>query len=126
MAKVQQIIASGNSPLAASTIVGGLFAEGGLTAAGTTKATALALSAAANYLSITSSGKGVALPADTNQGDMIEVYNGGSNTLLVYTPIGTSQTITNGSANGGFSVATLRSAYFRRVTSTLWMVNYSA
>lgn len=123
MAIVQRLLASGLSPMAATNITGDT--SGALTAAGTTKATALQLSAAQAYLSITSSGKGVALPP-ANQGDSIEVFNGGANSLLVYTPQGIADTITNQSANGGFTVATMRSAKFNKVTSTLWMVNYSA
>lgn len=114
---------SGFSPLQSTNVQGDT--SGALTAAGTTKATALLLSAAQNYLSITSSGKGAALPI-ANQGDSIEVFNGGSNSLLVYTPVGTSDTITNQSANGGFTIATMRSAKFNKVSSSLWMVNYSA
>lgn len=123
MAIVQRLMASGLSPLASTNVVGDT--SGALTAVGTTKATSLVLSAAQNYLSITSSGKGASLPV-ANQGDSVEVYNGGSNSLLLYTPVGTSDTITNQSANGGFTIATLRSAKFSKVSSSLWMVNYSA
>lgn len=123
MAIVQRLMGSGFSPLQSTNVQGDT--SGALTAAGTTKATALLLSAAQNYLSITSSGKGAALPI-ANQGDSIEVFNGGSNSLLVYTPVGTSDTITNQSANGGFTIATMRSAKFNKVSSSLWMVNYSA
>jgi len=126
MAKTLQILSAGNSPQSAAAIQGGSFSAGGLTATGTNKAGALVLPDSDNYVSLCSSGKGVALPADCVQGDAIEVYNGGANACLVYTPIGTSQTITNGSANQGFSVASMKGATFNRVTSTLWMVNYSA
>lgn len=115
-------MASGISPFAATNITGDISSA--LTAAGTNKATALLLASAENYVSITSSGKGVMLPAMA-QGDDVSVYNGGANTLLVYTNTG-SDTITNGSANGGFSIATMRSANFSKVTSSLIMVNYSA
>lgn len=126
MAQLAHIISSGNSPRSALTINGGNYSEGGLTATGTTKATALLLPGSKNYISLCSSGKGSALPLSAQQGDKIEVFNGGLNTLLVYTPVGSSDTITNGSANGGFSIATMRSATFDKVASTLWMVNYSA
>jgi hypothetical protein len=123
MAIVQRIMASGVPSGAAVNMTGDT--SGALTAAGTTKATALQLSAAQSYLGTTAASTGVSLP-QANQGDSIEVFNGGANTLLVYTPIGIADTITNQSANGGFSIATLRSAKFNKVSSTLWMVNYSA
>lgn len=123
MAILQRIMASGASAGLANNIVGDF--TGSLTASGTTKATALLLNSARNYVSVCSSGKAVALPA-TNINDEIEVWNGGSNTLTVFTNPSASETITNGSTLGGFSVATLRSAKFTKVTSTLFMVNYSA
>lgn len=123
MALVQRIMASGTPALQAINIVGD--ASGALTAAGTTKATALQLGSAQNYVGTTASNTGVSLPQG-NQADVVDVYNGGANTLLVYTPIGIADTITNQSANGGFSVATMRSARFSKVSSSLWMVNYSA
>lgn len=125
MSQLKHIMATGASAIHASAINGGMYSTTN-TAAGTTKATATVLGASKNYVSITSSGKGVALPGDTQQGDDIDVYNGGANTLLVYTPAGSTDTITTGSANGGFSVATMKSARFSKVTSSLWMVNYSA
>lgn len=123
MAIVQRIMASGASPFLANNIVGDTSSA--LTAVGSTKATALQLASASNYVGTTASSTGVSLPI-SNQGDLVEVFNGGANTLLVYTPIGVADTITNGSANGGFSIATMRSATFKKCTSTLWMVNYGA
>lgn len=123
MALVQRIMASGIPSLTATNIVGDTSSA--LTAAGTTKATATVLSAASNYASVVSSGKGFSLPP-MNQGDMVEFYNGGANSALIYTSAGIADTITNQSANGGFTVATMRSALFKKVTSTLVMVNYSA
>lgn len=126
MAKTLEILSAGLSPQAASAIQGGTFNGGGLTATGTTKATSLLLPASDNLISLCSSGKGVSLPPTVIQGDDINVYNSGLNACLIYTPIGTSQVITNGSANQGFSVAANRSAAFTLVTATQWMVNYSA
>lgn len=123
MSIVQRIMAAGASAGLANNIVGDASAT--LTAAGTTKATALQLASAQNYLGTTASSTGVALPP-ANKGDSVEVFNGGANTVLVYTPIGIADTITSGSANGGFSVATMRSARFTKTTDSLWMVNYSA
>ncbi len=125
MSQVAHIISLGVQPNTALTINGGNYSSGGLTAAGTTKATALLLTASKNYIAICSSGKGFQLP-QCSQGDEIEVYNGGLNTALIYTNASTTETITNGSANGGFSIATMKGARFSKVTSSLWMVNYSA
>lgn len=126
MAKSQHMIASGLSPQSALAIQGGNYSNGGLTATGANKAASLPLPASDNYISLCSAGKGVSLPADAIQGDQIVVYNGGLNACLVYSTIGTTDTITNGSANAGFSVASMKGAFFEKVTGSLWMVNYSA
>lgn len=123
MAFINRIIGSGIPPLAASNICGDT--SGALTAAGTTKATALALSSQSNYVSICSSGKGVSLPA-MNQGDDVDVYNNGANNLLVYTTAGIADTITNLSANGGFTLSVQKGANFAKMTSTVVMVNKSS
>lgn len=118
------ILAAGNSPKSVTSLVGGNFSDGGLTAAGTNKATSLVLPGYSNYISVCSSGKGASLPPSL-AGDGVEVYNGGSNALLIYTPVGVADTITTGSANGGFTVSANKGCLFRKTTSSLWMVNYS-
>lgn len=123
MAMVNRIMGSGISAQAANNICGDQSSA--LTAAGTTKATALALSAQSNYLSITSSGKGVSLPA-MNLGDDVDVWNNGANNLLVYTTAGVADTITNLSANGGYTLSVQKGANFTKVTSSVVMVNKSA
>lgn len=123
MAFVNRIMGSGISALAASNICGDQSTS--LTAAGTTKATALQLTNQANYVAICSSGKGVALPP-MNQGDDVEVYNNGANNLLIYTTIGVSDTITTLSANGGFTLSVQKGCGFAKMTSTVIMVNKSA
>lgn len=123
MAIVQRLMASGAPAGLANNIAGDTSAA--LTAVGSTKATALQLASVQNYVGTTAASTGVSLP-QANQGDSVEVFNGGASTLTVYTPIGIADTITNGSANGGFSVATMRSAKFTKLTSSLWMVNYGA
>lgn len=120
---VNRLLGSGLAPLAASNIAGDNSAA--LTAAGTTKATALQLSAQSNYISICSSGKGVALPA-LNLGDDVEVCNNGANNLLVYTTQGVADTITTLSANGGYTLSVQKSALFMKMTSTVVMVNKSS
>lgn len=120
---VNRLLGSGISAGSANNIAGDTSTA--LTAAGTTKATALVLSAQSNYISICSSGKGVSLPA-MNQGDDVEVCNNGANNLLVYTTQGIADTITTLSANGGFTLSVQKSALFMKMTSTVVMVNKSA
>lgn len=121
MAIVTRIMASGMSPLAATNIVGDF--TGSITAAGTTATDATVLNSARNYVATTAASTGVKLPA-VNIGDSVEVINGGAQTLSVYGQTGES--FTSGAANAAFSVATLRSCIFYKVTSTLWMPNYGA
>lgn len=123
MAFVNRIMGSGISALAANNICGDQ--SGSLTATGTNKATALQLTNQANYVAICSSGKGVSLPP-MNAGDDVEVYNNGANSLLVYTTIGVADTITNLSANGGFTVSVQKGCGFSKMTSSVIMVNKSA
>lgn len=114
-------MASGFSPNAAQNVQGDF--TGGIIAAGTTATDATVLSSAINYVATTASSTGVKLPS-ANIGDTVEVINGGAQTLSVYGQTGES--FTNGAANAAFSVATLRSAIFYKVSTTLWMVNYGA
>ena len=124
MAKISHLMGAGLSPAEASRTVGGLFEKGGLTAAGNSKATSTLLTEVSSYISIcSSSGKGVELIA-LDQGDASYVYNGGANTLYVYS--NGTDTITNKSANGFFSIGTLKGCEFRKVTSSLIMVNLSS
>lgn len=116
-----RIIASGIPPLAATNIIGDMSAA--LTAAGTTQTDATLMSAGQNYFGTVTSSTGGKLPA-VNVGDSVYVINGGASTLSVYGQLGES--ITNGSANAAFSVATLKSCLFTKVTDTLWFVLLSA
>lgn len=116
-------MAGGLSAAESARVVGGNFSEGNYTAAGSTKATATLLNSVSSYVSIcSSSGKGVEL-MQMDQGDSMEVYNGGANTLYVYS--NGSDTIINHSANQGFAVNTLKGCQFRKVTSSVVMVNLS-
>lgn len=122
MAFIQRIMAFGTAAGLANNIVGDVSAA--LTAAGTNKATSLALASAVNYLGTVASSTGVSLPA-MNQGDHVEVYNNGANAALVYTTIGVADVINTQSANGGFTVSAQKGATFRKCTSTIVMANYS-
>ena len=96
----------------------------GLTAAGTTLATALALKADTNILGTVSSGTGVSVPA-CEIGDSLEVYNGGANALKVY-PDSSSVQFNSLGAGNAFQLGTNTMCYCRRVSSTRWVVNLSA
>ena len=80
-----------------------------LTAAGTTQANALALSAVNNIVTTAAASTGVRLPS-TGAGDGVIVANLGANALLVYPVVGGS--IQGGATNAGFSVPTLKTAIF--------------
>lgn len=124
MAKISHMMAAGFSPAEALRVNGGNFSSGGLKATGTNKATSLQLTEVDSYVATVSSGTGVCL-VQGDQGDDMSIFNGGANALLVYTPIGIADTITNLSANAGFTVSSMKGCWFNKVTSSLWMVNYS-
>ena len=96
----------------------------GLTGAGTTLGTALALQADTNVFATVGSGSGASLPSG-EIGDSCEIYNGGANSLTVYPDVSTVQ-INALTAGNGFLLATNTMCYARRVTSTRWIVNLSA
>lgn len=79
----------------------------GLTAAGTTQATAYVLTEDASVFGTVAASSGALLkPLKGSQ----TVYNAGANTLTVYPPVG--GTINAGSANAGFSVAANKTCTF--------------
>lgn len=122
MAFLNRLMGSGMSALAAQNITGDVSSA--LTAAGTNKATSLALSSAVNYIGTTASSTGVSLPA-MSIGDSVVVFNNGANAALVYTTIGVADVINAQSANGGFTVSAAKGAIFTKCTSTVVMANYS-
>lgn len=81
------------------------LAATGLTAAGSTLGTALALNARTNVVGTVAASTGVALPAGAPVGDIVFVSNGGANALSVY-PATSSGTINGGSAGAAVSLAT--------------------
>ena len=96
----------------------------GLTGAGTTLGTALALQADTNVFATVGSGSGASLPSG-EIGDSCEIYNGGANSLTVYPDVSTVQ-INALTAGNGFLLATNTMCYARRVSTTRWIVNLSA
>lgn len=97
----------------------------GISAAGTTRGTATALTAAMNLISTAASLSGVALPT-VNNGDAILVFNDATgNSFYVYPENGTS-TINQIAAGSGILLANNTSCIFQKVTATRWVANLSA
>lgn len=93
----------------------------GLTAAGSSQATALAISADANVFGTVASGTGAVLAVA--DGARVLVRNGGANALLVYAPVGGTM---NGTSNGSLSVATTKNALFFSTNGVDWYSVLSA
>ena len=93
----------------------------GLTAAGSTQADALAISADANIFGTVASGTGavLAIPSAAR----VIVRNGGANALLVYAPVGGTM---NGTSNGSLSIATTKNALFISTDGINWYSILSA
>ena len=100
------------SPLSVST---------GLTAAGTTQGTALALTAGINTVTTTASGTGVVLSSSLTEQ---RVYNAGTNPLKVYPPTGAK--INQLATNAAISLAINTAVAFWKATSTQWIGSLSA
>ena len=81
------------------------LAVSGLTATGSTLATALPLNARTNIVGTVAASTGVALPLGAPVGDIVFVSNGGANALSVY-PATAAGVINGGSAGAAVSLAT--------------------
>ena len=128
MPTLTNLLGTGSSPLAAQAIMGMATAASlGLTAAGNSQGTALALTSDFNVVTTCASSAGVILPAsgpNVNITDVWSVTNYGANTLSVYPPTGGK--IANGSANAAFSVAAGKTALFWSIGSGNWTALLSA
>lgn len=96
----------------------------GLSAAGSTQATAAPIVEDFSVFSTVAAGQGAILPAQSDRLDSYEVANLGANALLVYPPVG--GTINALAANAGFSVAAGKVASFKKVNGTLYIACVSA
>ena len=121
MTRKKFLVASGLHTTTATAILGHIAT--GLTAAGNSQATALALDSSVNVIGTAAASTGVVLPA-CEAGDVIEVYNQGANALAVYPP--GSETINALSASAAFSVGAGKAARFRKVSDTAWMSQLGA
>jgi hypothetical protein len=117
-----KLTGSGLAPLAASQILGSITT--GISAAGSTQATATSIYDDVNIVSTVAASAGVILPSNRGAGDTVEVTNLGANALSVYPPSGSN--IGTGAANAAFSVPVSKSAIFRQVSSTQWTQTLSA
>lgn len=106
------IMGSGASSLLAANING--VGVSGLTATGSTQATALLITSCSNIINTAAASTGVRLPGATESragvGDIIAVYNLGANALAVYPPVG--GTINLIAVNTALSVPTGKAALF--------------
>ena len=90
----------------------------GLTATGTTQATAYEVTTAKAAFTTVAAGTGAVLDDQATAGDSQLIYNGGANPLTVYPPSGASF---NGlAANGGILIAPSTACEFHCLTATLW------
>jgi hypothetical protein len=120
---LQQRLVQGGFSANQATAIQGTVASG-LTATGSTQATALPLGADNNAFSTVAAGTGAILPS-MNPGDDITVYNGGANALLIYPPVGGM--IKGLGTNAGYSLATATPlAYVVCITPLLYVASQAA
>ena len=96
----------------------------GITAAGTTQATATELIAGINMIGTAASGTGVALSPNATPGAFQLVYNGGANPVKVYPPSGGK--INSLSTDAGMVLPTNTSCEFWFASTTQIIGNLSA
>jgi hypothetical protein len=110
-------------PWGAATQIGQDLSSG-LVASGTTKSGALVLVGHQNIFVTVSSGKACSLPP-AGGSSIVTIYNGGSNSLAVFTSPNASDTINALSTGASFSVTNGKSAIFVPSKNT-WVANLSA
>jgi hypothetical protein len=97
-----------------------------LTAAGTTQATGLVLTADVNMIGTAAASTGVNLPAISGPGDTVFVYNGGANAVKVYPAQGSAGTINGIAATTGVSVPAAKGVLCVAVSAANWVAIVSA
>lgn len=113
---LDHVIGTGISPFTAGSIVGGPTT---LLPAGTSLATGTLIgSGKVNVAIVSSSGKGLVLPA-CSPGSSVFIYNGGANTLTLYPNIA-SEKINAIAAGSGFALASNKALEAAKLTSTQW------
>lgn len=93
----------------------------GLTAAGTTRTDALALSAAINNLTTVASGTGAVLPAISavGVGGSVVIFNNGANAAQIYAP--GSATIDGTAGSTGVVLTNAKRCLYIAISSTAWL-----
>jgi hypothetical protein len=122
MPLAKNIMAGGFSSGQARSINGTAF-NLTITAAGTTQATATALTADINIITTATSGQGVQLYNGVI-GDEQTIYNGTLNAIYVYPPTGGN--VNQLAANAGFTLASYTGVMVQKVSSTQWIGFLSA
>ena len=90
----------------------------GLTATGTTQATAYVLIADRNFFSTVAASTGAILNSNRSQGDSQTIYNGGANPLTVYPPVGSQ--INELTTNAGMLLPIRTACQFIHSATTQW------
>lgn len=122
--KQTQLMAAGMAAGAASAVNGGKPSTG-ISAAGTTRATATTLTVPVNLVGTAAANSGVALP-NWDVGDSVYIYNDATgNSFYVY-PDGSANTINQIGAGNGMLLANNTGCFFQKVTSSRWVANLSA
>ncbi len=120
-----QLMGAGFSAGQASALVGPVPTTG-ISAAGTTLATATALAVVTNLVSTATVGQGVKLPTGATTNDWCCVYNDATGTTIVVYPDTSSNRINQMTAGTGISLANNTGCIFIKVSSTRWIANLSA
>lgn len=102
----------------------GLSVATDLTATGSTRANALALSNSINNITTAAASTGVVLPAGTENGfpyvgQTIRVFNNGANSITVYAP--NSETINGTAGSTGVALANAKVADYTYVKANTWI-----
>lgn len=91
MSQIRKLTGAGMAPLQAVGIIGDEdngAAGAGITATGSTQATAYALGAVNSHVTTTAASTGVLLPVASAPGEELRVINFGASSLSVYPPVG--------------------------------------
>jgi hypothetical protein len=114
------VAASTYAPIASPTFTGNVkySTATNLTAAGTTQATALALTSDYNHIGTAAASSGVRLPTAV-AGMEVLVFNKGANAVNVYPATGAA--INALAANAALAVAAAGVTIFYAISSTLWL-----
>lgn len=120
-----QLMGAGFSAGQASALVGPVPTTA-ISAAGTTLATATALSVVTNLVSTATVGQGVKLPTAATTNDWCIVFNDNTGTTIVVYPDTSSNKINQMAAGTGINLPNNTSCIFQKVSSTRWIANLSA